>query len=119
MDQNLSPVAYKEMSIMEINQELTELPDRISEKELAWEQAKINEDLRKAELIENIDLQKYKNQEQREAYVNGDSDFVKARHLTAEVKVEYHKLINRKDCVMEIARNKRAELKAQFGTVEE
>ncbi len=114
----MDSTSYKELTVDQINQKLTFLPDMISEAEYAWEVAKIKQDTKEAELITDMPAE-IKNAEQRKAHVNGDIEYLTLSTDTAKKKTEYHKLLNRKECVMEIARNKRCELRAQFGEVRE
>jgi len=106
---------YKEMTIGQINEDLTTLPDVISSAEYAWEISKVEQAAKEAELITNMP-DDIKNAEQRKAHVNGDVEYLKLSTDTAKKKVEYHKLLNKKDCVIEIAQNKRCELRAHMGT---
>lgn len=116
--ENLTRESYKEMDDKQINEELTFLPDTISEKEYDWEISKIEQDAKEAELITDMPPE-IKNAEQRKAHINGDIEYLKFATDNARKKTDYHKLLNRKDCVMEIARNIRASLKAHFTDVRE
>ena len=110
---SLNPIDYKEMTIAKINEELTFLPDMISGAEYTWEVSKIELDAKEAKLINEMPPE-LKNAEQRKSHVNLDVEYFDLSVDSVKKKTEYHKLLNRKDCVIEIAQNKRAELRAHM-----
>jgi len=102
---------YREMTPAQINEELTYLPDRISEQEYAWEENKIILEEMEATLLDTTPDDR-KNAESRKAWVNSNEQYIEQSKIVAKKKVTYHKTINRKECIIEIARNLRATEKA-------
>jgi len=110
---------YQEYTMPKITNRLIELPASIAKSEYDWEIEKIELETLEADLINEIDNTIYKNAEMRQAFINSNAGYLIQAKKVVKLRVEYHKLINEKDCLFEIARNKRAEMKSQIDSIKE